>query len=40
MERLSRWTSKHPWAYLFLWPVFLVYLAWKIPQALKEWGNS
>jgi hypothetical protein len=27
MERLSDWTSKHPWAYPVVGPILLVYLA-------------
>jgi len=40
MQRLSDWASKHPWSYLLLWPIFLLYIIWKSPKALAEWGKS
>jgi hypothetical protein len=40
MERLSNYCSTHKWAYIVAWPILIVYIIVKIPQALKEWGQS
>ena len=40
MQRVSDWASKSLWRTILAAPVLLVYIIWKIPGALKEWGKS
>lgn len=40
MEALGKWAERHKWAYPIVWPILIVGVILKIPQALKEWGES
>jgi hypothetical protein len=39
MQRLSDWASGSPWRTIIALPILLPYVIWKIPGALKEWGE-
>lgn len=40
LEKLSQFAEQHKWAFPFALPFLLIGILLKIPQALKEWGES
>lgn len=40
MQRLSDWASRHPWGYVLVGPLLLIYIIYKLPGALRDWGHS
>lgn len=40
MERVAKWAASSVWRTIVALPILLPYVIWKIPGALKEWGES
>jgi hypothetical protein len=40
MQKISDWASKSVWRTVLCAPLLIAYAVWKIPGALKEWGQS